>query len=41
MPLAYYLARETERKNVCILVSAARAGKSAAGMTERLREPYA
>ncbi len=41
VPLAYYLARETERKNVCILVSAALAGRRGTSMTERLREPYA
>lgn len=41
IPIAYYLARETERKNLCILVSCAAAGKNASQALERLRETNA
>lgn len=41
VPIAYYLARETERKNLCILISSAAAGRDAGKALERLRETNA
>ena len=41
VPVAYYLAREAECKNVRILMTAANAGKGAAEIRERMRETYA
>lgn len=41
VPIAYYLARETECKNLRILMTAANAGKGSGAIRERMRETYA
>lgn len=41
VPVAYYLAREGELKNVRILTAGAKAGRNGAALRERMRETYA